>query len=294
MARASIFTIEVDGRPRKLFAIQQRASGDLTIIIKSARFLAEHGTYHVPNTTDAAIKVRRISIHRSPKSQTNISAIKFTSVRADGRVDIFRHYTRAARRRHVFAPLYLHRCSDLKDPRYIVDGEADPKFSLGAYNPEHFQLIYQIFVGSALSEFRTYSKPDLNLIQIALGEFRVVVAWCFASGPSTSSGHTLGFQTLTPDQLRLIPGPETRREIEAIADGYDENKCVELFNYLRDTVMRTFFEYMANDTPVTERIDMSHAESFVAFFRYPDLTTREFADHFRRFELSLVVQKTSK
>jgi hypothetical protein len=294
MARASIFTIEVDGRPRKLFAIQQRASGDLTFIIKHGRHFTEDGTYSVPSSTDAKIKERRISIHRSPKSQTNISAIKFTSVRADGRVSIYRHYTKAARRRHLFAPLYLERSRDLRDPRYLVESEIDPRFSLGYYDPKHFQLIYKVFVGSALSEFRTYCNHDINLIQIALGDFRIVVMWCFASGPSTPSSHTLGFQTLTPDELNLIPGLEARLAIEAIADGFNENECVGIFNDLRESAMRVFFENMANDTPVSERLDMSHAESFVSFFRYPDLTTREFADHFRRFELSLVLQKTSK
>jgi hypothetical protein len=294
MARASIFTIEVDGKPRKLFAIQQRASGDLTIIIKHGVHATEDGTYHVPNTVGAKIKERRISIHRSIKSPTNINAIKITTVRADGRVAIFRHYTKATRRRHAFAPLYLERCSDLSDTRYIVEGEIDSRLSLGAYDPKHFQLIYKVFVGSGLSEFRAYGKYDINLIQVALGDFRIVIMWCFASGPSTPSRHTFSFQTLAPDQLRLIPGLETRLAIESIADGYDENGCIHIFSDLRQEAMRIFFQNMANDTPTSEQMDMSHIESSVAFFRYPDITTREFVDHFRRFELSLILQKTSK
>jgi hypothetical protein len=117
--------------------------------------------------------------------------------------------------------------------------------------------------------------------------------WCFVSGPSTTTSHILGFQTLSPAELGALPSIE-RSVIEAVADGCDEEECVFVFRDLRESAMRIFFQNMINDTPGADRIDISSIESFAAFFRHPNLKTREFIDHFRRFELFSALLNTSK
>jgi hypothetical protein len=230
MARASFFTIEIDDVPRVLFSVQQRSSGDLTIIIKHGVHMTSEDSHFVPDKGHTIIE-QRISVHTSPRSP-DINALKTTVVLQDGRRLITNNYTRAIKRGNRFAPLYSERCRDLSNPRYIIKDRASPSFSLGRYSPPMSQLVYQIFVGSASNQFRTYCKHDINLIQHQIGAFKIVVIWSYLLTASDSTGEVFAFKTETPEEIATMNDPGLARFMTGLADGYDEESCVELFRFV--------------------------------------------------------------
>jgi hypothetical protein len=290
MSRASVFTIEVDGSPRKLFTVQERTkSGDLTVIVKHGLHFTEVGTNAVPDPAAAKIKGQIVSIHSSAKSGTNINVINTTTYRADGRKFNVRQHTKAIKTTRRFAPLYMVRCPDLRDARYITTRK-DSALSLGSYDPKVFQLFYMVFVGSAERAFTTYGKHDINLIQVRIGAFRIAVLWCFLSNFSTTTSNVMRLATVRDEELPLL-GPALRELAEEIANGLEEDDCVGTFRSLRQHAVKIFMDNIENDTPPSERTDISHLMPFMAFFRNPDINSQEFREHFQRFELSLLLAK---
>jgi hypothetical protein len=282
MPRATFFTIDVEDAPRVLFSVQRRGSGDLTIIIKHGTHITPHDTFAVPDPGFTIIE-QRISIHLSPQS-LDINALKSTTITKDGRRIIARNYTKAIKSGHRFAPLYMERCRDLTATRYILKYANAPQVSLGRYSPKLFQLVYQIFVGSARSEFRTYCKHDINVTQVVIGQLRIIVIWSFFGIPSDSTGNYTSFQTRTAEEIQAHEDADLRSFLTDFADGYDENTCVEAFRVYRLNILEQYLGRL-DTAPGEEKNLVPKIRKFIGFFRYPSPDSAEFIDHFRRYEL---------
>ena len=108
----------VEGTPRLLFSIQERASGDLTIVIKQSKFATDYEG--APCTEDDTVIEDRFSVHRSQQSAEN-NVVKYTRILKDGRCLYNMHFTKAIKKNGLFANLFLRRAGNLVDPRYAID-----------------------------------------------------------------------------------------------------------------------------------------------------------------------------
>lgn len=137
MPKPTIFSISVSGHARQLFSIQEKSSGDLTLIVKHSPFSGaeEAGP---PAEGDAVIE-ERFSIHISPES-SRVNVIKYTQVLKDGRRRITRNYTEAIKIHDRLAGIYMRRNGDMSESRYIVKAKKGKIVSLGSYDPKFLNL----------------------------------------------------------------------------------------------------------------------------------------------------------
>jgi hypothetical protein len=118
MPKPTIFTTSIEGTERRLFSVQEQASGDLTVILRHSRFdnLGVEGA----ETTDADLLLEeRFSIHRTPKNPS-INAIKYTKIRGDGKCGYTRNYSTALKLHNCFAGILIRRTGDMSDAHYLV------------------------------------------------------------------------------------------------------------------------------------------------------------------------------
>ena len=106
MPKPILFSIGIKGIQRSLFTIQERASGDITIIIKHSKFSpGEEGGR--TNESDTIVE-QRCSVHRTPKND-QINVIKSTTILKDGRAFYTRNYNRAIKSERQFAGIFIRR-----------------------------------------------------------------------------------------------------------------------------------------------------------------------------------------
>jgi hypothetical protein len=287
--RNAIFTIDVASQPRSLFSVQERATGDLTLILKNNLGLADEGSYE--RLPEAEILELRYSLHRSDESPTGVNVLKRTMITADGRRSYVRNHTRAVKKAKRFTLMHSQRTMDLSDPQYILRKNRGKLFSLGSYDPRIFQLFFQISVGPAEREF-TYFKlsDDLNLMQIPFSSFRLVVMWCFLTLPSDVTASWQSYETKTDAELAAMT-PEERAIFDWFPDGVDEHDAIDGFRTVRRVIREWHFMAMARDWSEELRERGLPVVTTIggAFCREGRSSSVDFLEHARR--CSLIFEK---
>jgi hypothetical protein len=222
-----IITIGIRGEQRLLFRVEERASGDLTIIIKNTIF-----SYSGLRATDNdRIREQRCSVHCSPQSP-NTNVIKLTTIMRDGRASYSRNYTQALKRKGQFAGIFIRRVADLSDPRYAV--KANPNvISLGDYDPTAFHPVFMVFVGDVDRDFSLPGFENVNFLEIIFTRFRLIVLWQFLA--IDCDGKTAGMLTLatyTPEEINAAAPHERPRMINML-DGFSPDMALYAFHQLK-------------------------------------------------------------
>ena len=180
MPKPIIFSISINDRPRALFSVQERLSGDLTIIMKRFAYSPKELT-DFPLPEDKLVE-ERFSIHTSPASKY-VNVIKYTNV-TKGSVHITRNYTRAIKIRNCFSAVFARLVGDVSYQQHLDNLNKIILLSLGSYDPVHFHLMYFVIVGPKDRNFFVPSDSKVNLIQHEFRHFRLVVLWQFFVFPA--------------------------------------------------------------------------------------------------------------
>jgi hypothetical protein len=278
---ATQFTIDIDETPRAIFSIQQRTSGDLTIVIKQGAYRTGSDTYKVLSPGHE-IREHRISIHMSPESDDR-NAIVHTQALADGTKFRTYNFPRAIKATNKFAPVFIERCRDLSILRHVVKRADTPRESLGWYSPEHFQLIYGIFIGPSDRVFLTDPPRDtaniMNIMQLPIAAFRIVVVWSFLGLPSHETSNYKAFKTYPPEEIEAMLEPGKKFICNEMTNGFDEEGCAIMYWLKRQELLDQYHENRANDFPDARDILMPVLKARSRFFLHGDPNETDYRDH---------------
>jgi hypothetical protein len=196
------FAVNVDGVPRSVLSIAVRKSGDLVLTPKSAESFREFGLRlaHRGETEhhNSRIISQKFSVHPSRESVTGVNVITHNLVRASGTVKT-RQHTKAIKTRRGFAYLYSRRCPDLTPKHYEPRRRSGVNYEIGSYAPAEFTLMMAVAVGYAETPFNVIHPGTVNYRRCKLGEFSVVLMWCYNYIPSDDTGFYFGNETLPPE-----------------------------------------------------------------------------------------------
>jgi hypothetical protein len=275
----TVFTIFADGHPRKLFRIQQRSSGDLTIIITDANYQSVPGSFRVEK--DNKIVDTHQSIHKSPKIPENV--LKLTVKNEDNsKIEAF-NYTKAIKQNNKIAFLHARRCQSLLYDRYIYRGKAEKLFSLGSCDFRQYQMIYAVGVASADFHFELYGHLDFSYKAKIVGEFKIIILWTFFIQPSNSTGKFLIGRT----------EPSTAANSDDIMnkmmqDGFSDFEFTAFFDSNRCHLRDDYFITTQNDVPDLPDDVIPELRMFASrFFANTHDSNMSIVDHKRRIKLYL-------
>jgi hypothetical protein len=146
MSKPTIFSFKVENKERLVFRVEERSSGDLTIIIKQSVF---ESNADGSTPSDAPLVVEeRISVHCSPESiKTNV--IKYTKTLTDGRQIIHRNYTESIKLHNQFSAIFIRRCGHLYHDRYVIPST---KGNILSHYPNSIMRIFSQSYSSLLGE----------------------------------------------------------------------------------------------------------------------------------------------
>lgn len=249
MPKPTIFSASADGKERVLFSIQERASGDLTLILKHAEWdIPQQGD--APTDEDRLIE-ERFSVHRSPNSQT-VNAIKYTKIRKDGTRGITRHYSRAIKISNQFAPLLIRRSGNMAAPRYDMPNRSK-FYSLGPFTTEHAQPIYMVLVGPP---FLRFSFPymgghNINMMQVPFTHFTIVVIWQFLFFAGAESSSALIFKTFSDSEIAAVP--DEAFAMMYMSHGISDAQALEVFSHMKYEITRSHIEGTWRLMPESEK-----------------------------------------
>lgn len=229
--------MEAAGRPRKLFTAQERASGDLTLILRSRVGYAELGTK--AGLENPTFVEHRYSIHVSPNSIQGINTIKRTGRFSDDQK--LRHFTftKSLKTENVFVPLFFNRCPTLVSPTFDVSGNKDQLHSLGSYNPLANTLIFGVYVSKIGSIFNLGDGTANNLSK-DFRNFSLHILWSFLRIPSFNLGSMLNYGS---EPREIYSGEPTPAESNGgFIDGFTELDCFLNFRAARSLLCQPSFE----------------------------------------------------
>jgi hypothetical protein len=193
--------INVDGKPRELFTLEDREQdGDLYIYIPAAVLSRDLGTTITDN--QPPIKTQKISVHRSLDSPHNINVIKLTRIFADDTERSERHVTRAIKAKNAWVPLFCSRRANMSHDSYLVSPKAKDTWPLGSFDTSKFTLLFSIVVSHRDLIYRPPLRSNTNCQTRRFQHFSITVLWSFVSVPSPQSAMTAFLFTLSPT---LIP-----------------------------------------------------------------------------------------
>jgi len=228
----------VEGTPRLLFSIQERASGDLTIVIKQSKFATDYEG--APSTEDDTVIEDRFSVHRSQQSAEN-NVVKYTRILKDGRCLYNMHFTKAIKKNGLFANLFLRRAGNLVDPRYAIDRVGTNSISIGRFDPPYFQPVFMVLVGPVDKEFKQTSDFGVNFTQTRFKHFSIVILWQFVMLDSESASRTLIPKTFKQEEIDSA-NPAEREPMADMARGVTEDEAINLFNELKHQFVSSFLK----------------------------------------------------
>ena len=287
-SRPRVVTIKVDGEERVLFYAEEDQDGDITITPRSGLHYAESNT-HIPEPGSEIVE-RHFSIHMSSNSPTRINAITANTVLQDGRKLRRLHYTRAIKQQNQFASIMAKRCPDLREEMYrLTPRERLEIVSLDSYRPQHFQLLYQIFIGPAGIPFSIYGQWSINVREIPFRFFNLVVVWSFMSAFSSPVGSSLSLYTEKPEIIENMEDDEIRHFLVNIPNGFDPAGCVEFFYLVRSSLRTQYFRVIEKEIfkGNSDNKALIFSKIFAAFFKSARVDTQEFREHFLRCELAV-------
>jgi hypothetical protein len=222
------FGIEVDEKPRKLFSLIEKKSGDLILTLNHAK------NYEEGTNILGPIKQQRYSIHKSPQSPSN-NTIKQTIELEGGKLYHTYNSTKAIKEKSGFCYIYSRRAPNLDLDRLNFKSKADDVI-IDAYVPSIRTLVYSIFISDESINFKDKNFDDFKIHQIKFGFIKIVILWSYINFPSDTSGFLSHNMT--------IPVTNEHKEIFNLGNGISENECISLFKSIRGFLSWQYSNYL--------------------------------------------------
>lgn len=171
---------QVDWRKRELFSVEERASGDLTIITRHEALHERNG-----NRDDLVwIIADRFSVHRSPMSTLDATTITHTRKTSDGRTLSSAALIKDSRSSLLW-PAYAIRTADLRNARYDFDtSERDRTIVLTEYHPELATLAFVVWICNIDRSFADWSECQSKATEVCFTHFKIVIFHTFFHAPT--------------------------------------------------------------------------------------------------------------
>ncbi|MEH2485861.1 hypothetical protein [Bradyrhizobium sp. AZCC 2230] len=213
------FTIDVAGAPRTLLSVVQKRDG--TVIVRPKADYGLRPAWSI-DTADRIFS-QKYTIHPSVRSEIGINTIHSTTVLVSGKKLEWRHLTKALKSGERYALLYVRRCANLEQLRYISKSPAENVVDLGGYDPTLYTLYYALFVGPP---DMTLDVPNEAVLGLGIHRFnarsydlqnaRLTMVWSFLRLSSLLASLTYHHSTLDP---KMGGDPK-------IMDGYAPDEAV--------------------------------------------------------------------
>ncbi|MGY4437053.1 hypothetical protein ACVWWO_009530 [Bradyrhizobium sp. F1.13.1] len=173
------------------------------------------------------IEHQKFSIHPSAESATH-NQLHFHQILADGEKRDVYHVTNAISGNR-FAPLFIKRYSNLRDPIYSLK-QGGNAINLGSYDTGWFSLILCVLVAHTDRRF-TARSHDISVLQHRFQNFSLILLWSFFVLPATNFSMLSGFMTLRPEDAADVRERVFR---ENLMSGWDDQDAISNFSLIRD------------------------------------------------------------
>lgn len=251
MTKPTIFSIRIKGAERALFSVQERASGDLTLIVKHSLF---HNTEEGSKASEAdLVNEERFSIHQSGNSE-KVNVIKYTKVMRDGRVQTTRNYSEALKLKNQFSGIFVRRSGDMSHDRYRVYPNKGTIYSLGKYDPEYFQPVVIVLAGRSDRHFGVTSPENKNVMQVRFQKFSLTIIWQFLAFTGGTTTRSLLFKTFTDQEISAAP-TESRPAMLKMRDGFTELEAIDVYDRAKYDLAMSLFSTTWNRSSNEEKIE---------------------------------------
>jgi hypothetical protein len=249
MPKPTIFTVNIAETPRLLFSIQERASGDLTIIVKHSKFSAPYEDATIEEGQETGEE--RYSVHLSPQSE-GTNTIKYSRLGRGGETEYSYNNTTAIKKDGRIAGVFIRRVSDLSNRRYVVEPYRGTILSLGDYDPAQFQPVFAVFVSDPNRAFTPAKNVSVNYTQLKLGAFNVIVLWQFIllTGFETSASLHI---TTKPDNFDP-DDPIQKQTLDRMIRGFDEEGVLRCFQDLKLRLINSWLDVVWDRLSPEEKI----------------------------------------
>jgi len=217
------YTIDVEGRPKKVVSVSLQQRGDLIIDLKPAE-----SSRRSPSSAilTGSIGSDRSSIHPSPNSPEGNLITR--TVPSTHEVQRTVQFTRAIKSTNQFAKVIGRLFPDIS--YQWPESYAEKDIKLGSFNPRISSLQMALFVGPSEREFQAgqdrYLYGDIRITQNVIGDYRIVILHKTWNLPSLDHGITSFLQTAHPKAITCV---SHMQENERIMNGLDEYNAYEEF-----------------------------------------------------------------
>jgi hypothetical protein len=241
------------------------------------------------STEDDKVIEERISIHQSNNS-SKLNALKYTKVMKDGRRLITRNYSEALKVHNRFAGVFIRRAGDVSHNRYAVSPTKGETFSLGKYDPDHFQPVFFVLVGPADRKFGIALPESKNVTQVPFKKFSLVVIWQFLAFTGQTSTRSLMLRTFSEEEIASAPTSQ-RADMLKMQHGFSEVEALETFDSLKSDLALSLLRTTWNI--LTEEEKREFAPLMLAMMEFDSYVKkgRSFSRHHR--ELLLLLGKVA-
>lgn len=218
--------IVVDGAHRGLFSVQEKANGELIVLLTtSPRYMtAKNACWD----TSPPILEQRISIHLSPNSEA-FTTIKRTTVLGDGQRITVVALTDAVKRKSGFSNIFIRRSENLSGDGYADLGKlrvGDRMLTLPEIDPKLVTLFSGLYLGHPDVEFDVGEKdPMLHIVPIRFRIFQLVAMFSLQPIRSHYSSEFANNMTFDP-----ATAPSDRKALfESLMTGRAPIDCVRFY-----------------------------------------------------------------
>lgn len=157
------FAAQIERKLRELFAVEEKANGDITVIKRGEKYHFNSEANAVPQR----LITHRMSIHRSQQSVIGGTTIIHTVEKEDGTRERGASFIKRHKNQLIW-PLYSTLFPDMTDDHYnISSGRTKRIIEIGRHNPKYSCLIYHVFVAS-----NKVIMPDIHFAQLKTERFR--------------------------------------------------------------------------------------------------------------------------
>ncbi len=208
---ARVFSINVDGLPRRLFTIQEKSSGDLTIILKNPIFLGSP-LIQTPETAKR-ITEYRWSLHISP-NKGDFSEFKFTIKAENAPEQNPRVFTRVIKQPGNYSPVFYFRSANLHCGHALFNPlkKYPESISLGNLEPKGFQLILGVYAAHGDVNAVWTRKGGVRAAHASFSRMNISVLWNFWPVPANGTT-SLTIPDNSKGYLDKINATETERKL---------------------------------------------------------------------------------
>lgn len=139
------FAARVDGDLRELFSVDEKASGDLTIIRRAEAYEFQS----LEETERAKVLTHRISVHRSQRSAAGGTTLIYTMINDKDVTERGASFIKNSSKDRLIWPVYSTLCPELRHERYTPStGKTKQIVELAQDIPPDRSFMYHVFVAS--------------------------------------------------------------------------------------------------------------------------------------------------